>query len=214
MMDLPPDMQLPPGSPFEQFFHDFMDKQQKGGAHKHKATALGSGFIIDPNGYIVTNNHVIEDADEITVILQDDTNLTATLVGRDKKTDLALLKVVTKKPLPSVVWGDSDKARVGDWIMAIGDPYGLGGTVTAGILSALTMNIYKRTRRLIAAIPVGPCSIWTAKLSALTRLFSHRRAGRLVLVLPFRHRSRKTLSINCATTAISAAAGSAFAFRL
>lgn len=140
MMDLPPDLQLPPGSPFEQFFHDFMDKQ-KNSPHKHKATALGSGFIIDPNGYIVTNNHVIEDADEITVILQDDTNLTATLVGRDKKTDLALLKVVTKKPLPSVNWGDSDKARVGEWIIAIGDPYGLGGTVTAGIISARSRDI-------------------------------------------------------------------------
>jgi serine protease Do len=140
MMDLPPDLQLPPGSPFEQFFHDFMDKQ-KNSPHKHKATALGSGFIVDPNGYIVTNNHVIEDADEITVILQDDTNLTATVVGRDKKTDLALLKVVTKKPLPSVNWGDSDKARVGEWIIAIGDPYGLGGTVTAGIISARSRDI-------------------------------------------------------------------------
>lgn len=140
MMDLPPDLQLPPGSPFEQFFHDFMEKQNHS-PKKHKATALGSGFIIDPNGYIVTNNHVIEDADEITVILQDDTNLTATLVGRDKKTDLALLKVVSKKPLPAVSWGDSEKARVGDWIMAIGDPYGLGGTVTAGIISARSRDI-------------------------------------------------------------------------
>ncbi|HEU0117358.1 MAG TPA: DegQ family serine endoprotease, partial [Alphaproteobacteria bacterium] len=141
MMDLPPDMQLPPGSPFEQFFHDFMDKQGKGGAKKHKATALGSGFIIDPSGFIVTNNHVIQDADEITVILQDDTNLTATVIGRDKKTDLALLKVNNKKPLPAVSWGDSDKVRVGDWIMAIGDPYGLGGTVTAGIISARARDI-------------------------------------------------------------------------
>jgi serine protease Do len=143
MGDLPPDLQLPPGSPFEQFFHDFMEKQKGagGGGHKHKATALGSGFVIDPSGYIVTNNHVIEGADEITVILQDDTNLTATVVGRDKKTDLALLKVNNKKPLPAVMWGDSDKARVGDWIIAIGDPYGLGGTVTAGILSARARDI-------------------------------------------------------------------------
>ncbi|MDP9127442.1 MAG: DegQ family serine endoprotease [Pseudomonadota bacterium] len=141
MMDIPPEMQ---GSPFEKFFHDFMDKQNGGGgapSHKRKATALGSGFIIDPSGYIVTNNHVVQDADEITVILQDDTNLTATVVGRDKKTDLALLKVVTKKPLPAVPWGDSDKARVGDWIVAIGDPYGLGGTVTAGIISARARDI-------------------------------------------------------------------------
>ncbi|MBV8549497.1 MAG: DegQ family serine endoprotease [Alphaproteobacteria bacterium] len=135
-----PDLQLPPGSPFEQFFHDFMDKQ-KNAPRKHKATALGSGFIIDPTGYVVTNNHVIEDADEITVILQDDTNLPATVVGRDKKTDLALLKIDSKKPLTAVTWGDSDKARVGDWIIAIGDPYGLGGTVTAGIISARSRDI-------------------------------------------------------------------------
>ena len=138
--DIAPELQLPPGSPFEQFFHDFMDKQ-KSQAKKHKATALGSGFVIDPSGYIVTNNHVVQDADEITVILQDDTNLTATIIGRDPKTDLALLKVDSKKPLPSVVWGDSDKARVGDWIIAIGDPYGLGGTVTAGIISARSRDI-------------------------------------------------------------------------
>jgi len=142
MQDLPPDLQLPPGSPFEQFFHDFMEKNNKGGgAQKHKATALGSGFIIDPNGYIVTNYHVIEDADQITVILQDDTNMTATVVGKDKKTDLALLKVDVKKPLPAVAWGDSDKVRVGDWVIAIGDPYGLGGTVTAGIISARARDI-------------------------------------------------------------------------
>ena len=140
MPELPPDMQFPPGSPFEQFFHDFQEKQ-KNGKHKHKATALGSGFIIDASGFIVTNNHVVQDADEITVILQDDTNLTASVVGRDKKTDLALLKVNSKKPLPSVSFGDSDKVRVGDWIIAIGDPYGLGGTVTAGIISARSRDI-------------------------------------------------------------------------
>ena len=141
MQDLPPDLQLPPGSPFEQFFHDFMEKNKGNGGQKHKATALGSGFIIDPNGYIVTNYHVIEDADQITVILQDDTNMTSTVVGKDKKTDLALLKVETKKPLPAVAWGDSDKVRVGDWVIAIGDPYGLGGTVTAGIISARARDI-------------------------------------------------------------------------
>jgi serine protease Do len=138
-----PDMQIPPGSPFEDFFKDYMQKhgQEMPQAHRHRATALGSGFIIDPSGYIVTNNHVIEDADEINVILQDDTNLTATLVGRDKKTDLALLKVNPKKPLPAVSFGDSDKIRVGDWILAIGNPYGLGGTVTSGIISARARDI-------------------------------------------------------------------------
>lgn len=136
-----PDFMLPPGSPFEQFFHDYMDKQKGAAPHKHKATALGSGFIIDPSGYIVTNNHVIQGADEITVILQDDTNLPATVVGRDKKTDLALLKVESKRALPSVSFGDSDHIRVGDWILAIGDPYGLGGTVTSGIISARARDI-------------------------------------------------------------------------
>jgi serine protease Do len=138
-----PDLQLPPGSPFEDFFKEFQQKhgQDMQAPHKHKATALGSGFIIDSSGYIVTNNHVIEGADEINVILQDDTNLTATLVGRDKKTDLALLKVTPKKPLTAVSFGDSDKVRVGDWIVAIGNPYGLGGTVTAGIISARARDI-------------------------------------------------------------------------
>ncbi|MGE3623368.1 MAG: DegQ family serine endoprotease [Bdellovibrionales bacterium] len=138
MPELPPDLQLPPGSPFEEFFKDFMEKQK---GRKQKATSLGSGFIIDPSGYIVTNYHVIQDADEITVILQDDTNLSATVVGKDKKTDLALLKVKSKNPLPAVAFGDSDKLRVGDWIIAIGDPYGLGGTVTAGIISARSRDI-------------------------------------------------------------------------
>lgn len=135
-----PDLQLPPGSPFEQFFRDYMDRQQNT-QRPRKATALGSGFIVDPAGYIVTNNHVIDGADEISVTLDDDSNYTAKLVGRDKKTDLALLKIEAKKPLPSTTWGDSNKARVGDWVVAIGDPFGLGGTVTAGIISARARNI-------------------------------------------------------------------------
>jgi len=141
----PDDQQATPGSPFEEFFKDFMDRQGRGGgggdddgspAKPQKAQALGSGFVIDPAGLVVTNNHVIEGADEITVILQDNTTLKAELVGRDAKTDLALLRVKPDKPLPSVPWGDSDKAKVGDWVMAIGNPFGLGGTVTSGIISA------------------------------------------------------------------------------
>lgn len=139
------EFEFPPGSPFEEFFRDFMEKNQgsrKGGkSHKRKTTSLGSGFLIDPSGIIVTNSHVIQDADEITVILQDDTNLTASVVGVDKKTDLAVLKVETKKDLPYVKLGDSDKIKVGDWILAIGNPYGLGGSVTAGIISARARNI-------------------------------------------------------------------------
>jgi serine protease Do len=137
--------ELPPGSPFEQFFHDFFDhgrqNGQQGEALPRRAASLGSGFVVDPAGYIVTNNHVIADADDITVILHDNTNLKATLVGRDTKTDIALLKVNITKPLPATVWGDSDAARVGDWVLAIGNPFGLGGSVTAGILSARQRDI-------------------------------------------------------------------------
>ncbi|MGE0108991.1 MAG: DegQ family serine endoprotease [Bdellovibrionales bacterium] len=139
------EFQFPEGSPFNELFQDFFKQQRPfmphGRAQKRKATSLGSGFIIDPKGYIVTNYHVIQDADEIRVILQDDTNLKAELVGLDKKTDLALLKVSPKKDLPAVTFGESDKVRVGDWIVAIGNPYGLGGTVTAGIISARARNI-------------------------------------------------------------------------
>jgi serine protease Do len=136
---------FPPGSPFEEFFRDFFDhgmpKSGRPEAQPRKGTSLGSGFIIDPSGLIVTNNHVVGDADEITVILHDDTNLKAELVGRDTKTDIALLKVKTDKPLTAATWGDSDAARVGDWVLAIGNPFGLGGSVTAGILSARQRDI-------------------------------------------------------------------------
>jgi len=137
---LPEMPQFPPGSPFEEFFRDFFERNQ-GNSKPRKSSSLGSGFIIDAAGYVVTNNHVIEDAEEITVILQDDTNLKATIIGRDKKTDLALLKVEPKNPLPFVKWGPSAKVRVGDWILAIGNPFGLGGTVTAGIISASKRDI-------------------------------------------------------------------------
>ncbi len=144
--DLP---QFPPGSPFEQFFKEFMERNRPNGprtergpqAPLRRAQSLGSGFIIDAAGYVVTNNHVIDGADEITVILQDNTSLKARLVGRDERTDLAVLKVESDKPLPFVNFGDSDKARVGDWVVAIGNPFGLGGSVTAGIVTARGRNI-------------------------------------------------------------------------
>jgi serine protease Do len=132
-------MPFPPGSPFEELFRDFFDEQQQ--KQQRPVNSLGSGFIVDPSGIVVTNNHVIADADEITVILQDNTNLKAEVVGRDKRVDLAILKVKSDKPLPFVRWGDSDAARVGDWIVAIGNPFGLGGTVTAGIVSARARDI-------------------------------------------------------------------------
>ncbi len=132
--------QIPPGSPFEEFFKEFFD-QNRPEQRQRRATSLGSGFIIDASGYVVTNNHVIQDAEEITVILQDNTRLKAELVGRDPKTDIAVLKVKPTGTLKSVSFGDSDVARVGDWVLAIGNPFGLGGTVTAGIISARGRDI-------------------------------------------------------------------------
>ncbi|HEY5338037.1 MAG TPA: DegQ family serine endoprotease [Rhizomicrobium sp.] len=131
-------LDLPPGSPLQQLFKDYLDKNKNA---PHHVTSLGSGFVIDPSGMIVTNNHVIEDADEISVKLNDGTTLPAKLIGHDEKTDLALLKVTPKKPLPSAHFGDSDHARVGDWVIAIGNPFGLGSTVTAGIVSARNRDI-------------------------------------------------------------------------
>ena len=133
-----PQFQFPPGSPFEDLFKDFFNNQSP---RKRKATSLGSGFVIDESGYIVTNNHVIGNADEIEVMFQDETTLKAELIGNDPKVDLALLKVKSDKKLPFIKFGDSSKSRVGDWVLAIGNPYGLGGTVTAGIISAKSRDI-------------------------------------------------------------------------
>jgi len=141
--------QLPPGSPFEEFFDDFF-KNRRGGPgsprgggdmQPHKTNSLGSGFIIDTAGIAVTNNHVIADADEINVIMNDGTKIKAELVGVDKKTDLAVLKFKPVKPLVAVKFGDSDKLRLGEWVIAIGNPFSLGGTVTAGIVSARNRDI-------------------------------------------------------------------------
>jgi len=156
--------QLPPGSPFEEFFEEFFKNRRGpqqgpnnrqgengrngpgGGPNSQeralrRVNSLGSGFIIDPSGVVVTNNHVISDADEVTVILNDGTRLKAEVVGRDKKTDLALLRVKPTKPLKAVKFGDSDKVRLGEWVIAIGNPFSLGGTVTAGIVSARNRDI-------------------------------------------------------------------------
>ncbi len=138
MFQLPEDPQF---DPFRQFFDEL--EKNRGGveAPEREVTSLGSGFVIDSSGYVVTNNHVIAEADEVSVIFSDDTSLKAEIVGRDPKTDLALLKVESDKPLSYVTFGDSDKSRVGDWIVAIGNPFGLGGTVTAGIISARSRSI-------------------------------------------------------------------------
>src|SRR3954453_1494344 len=143
--------QLPPGSPFEEFFDDFFknrrggpggDKGGGGGMQPRKTNSLGSGFIVDTAGIAGTNNHVIADADEINLIMNDGTKIRATLVGVDKKTDLAVLKFTPPaKPLVAVKFGDSDKLRLGEWVIAIGNPFSLGGTVTAGIVSARNRDI-------------------------------------------------------------------------
>jgi serine protease Do len=128
------------GTPFDELFRRFFDNRgtpQPG----REVMALGSGFIVDPAGYIVTNNHVVGKAEKITVILQDDSRHPAKVVGRDEKTDLALIKIDSKERLPFVTWGDSEQAKVGDWVVAVGNAFGLGGTVTAGIISALGRNI-------------------------------------------------------------------------
>ncbi|MEN3286007.1 MAG: serine protease Do [Bradyrhizobium sp.] len=139
--------QLPPGSPFEEFFDDFFKNRRgpggKGGGdlQPRRTNSLGSGFIIDESGIAVTNNHVIADADEINIILNDGTKIKAEIVGIDKKTDLAVLKFKPPHPLTVVKFGDSDKLRLGEWVVAIGNPFSLGGTVTAGIVSAKNRDI-------------------------------------------------------------------------
>jgi serine protease Do len=141
-----PAPQAPEGSPFQEFFDEFFNKQKGDGseqAQPRKVQSLGSGFVIDASGIIVTNNHVIEGADEIVANFNDGSKLTATLLGRDEKTDIAVLQVqpTTAKPLKALKFGSSDAMRVGDWVMAIGNPFGLGGTVTVGIVSARNRDI-------------------------------------------------------------------------
>jgi len=139
--DATPD--LPKGTPFDDMFEQFFKNHGGAGAPHapRKNSSLGSGFIIDASGIVITNNHVVGDANDIVVILTDGRRLQAKVIGKDAKVDVAVLKVESDKPLPTVKFGDSDKARVGDGVMAVGNPFGLGETVTAGILSARNRNI-------------------------------------------------------------------------
>ncbi|MES2712575.1 MAG: DegQ family serine endoprotease [Pseudomonadota bacterium] len=148
--DAPETPQAPPGSPCEEFFRDFFNRNRPPGApgapapdaqRPRRSQSLGSGFIVDASGLVVTNNHVIDGADEINVILQDNTSIRAELIGTDARTDIALLRIRTDRTLTAVPWGNSDEAGVGDWVLAIGNPFGLGGTVTAGIVSARGRDI-------------------------------------------------------------------------
>ena len=145
--------QFPPGSPFEDMFKEFGTPQKK------KAYALGSGFIIDQKGIVVTNNHVIQGAEDILVRVNGDEEYEATIVGADTLSDIAVLKIKSDKKLNHVKFGDSDKARIGDWVIAIGNPFGLGGTVTSGIISARNRNIgmarYEDFIQTDASINVG-----------------------------------------------------------
>jgi serine protease Do len=142
-----PTPQLPPGSPFEEFFEEFFKNRRGPGGDNapqrgpRRVNSLGSGFIVDPDGIVITNNHVISDADEINVILNNGEKLKAEIIGRDQKTDLAVLKVKPDRPLKAVKFGDSEALRIGEWVIAIGNPFGLGGSVTAGIVSARNRDI-------------------------------------------------------------------------
>ena len=133
--------QPPPGSPFEDFFREFFDREQSPEDVPRRTASLGSGFVVDSAGFVVTNNHVIAEAEEISVVFGDETSYEAELIGRDSKTDLALLKIKGDGPFPAVTFADSDTVRVGDWVIAIGNPFGLGSTVTAGIVSARSRDI-------------------------------------------------------------------------
>lgn len=142
--------QMPPGSPFEDLFNDFFNRRGPGGPGgpgapgpqpNQRASSLGSGFVIDAGGTVVTNNHVIAEANDITVVFNDGTELKAEVVGKDAKTDIAVLKVKSDKPLKFVKFGDSEKLRIGEWVIAIGNPFGFGGSVSAGIVSAKQRNI-------------------------------------------------------------------------
>src|SRR5215203_5873967 len=145
-----PAPQLPNDTQLDELFRDFFNQRrgQQGENQNRGRTptprrvnSLGSGFIIDASGIVVTNNHVISEADEITVILNDGSRIKAEMIGKDQKTDLALLRIKTDKPLKAVKFGDSDKLRLGEWVIAIGNPFSLGGSVTAGIVSARNRDI-------------------------------------------------------------------------
>jgi serine protease Do len=135
-----------PQSPFDEMLRKFFEQQgrpmPRDQQPREHSMALGSGFIIDPSGYIVTNNHVVQNADKVTVIFQDNSEHAAKIIGRDTKTDLALLKIDAPKPLPYVSWGNSDSEQVGDWVLAVGNPFGLGGSVSPGFISARGRDIH------------------------------------------------------------------------
>jgi serine protease Do len=138
-----PEFKFPPGSPFEDFFEQYRNQQpsQEDEDESLRPLGIGSGFIISSDGYIVTNHHVVNNADKITITMTDGEEFEAKLQGSDEATDLALLKIDSNKPLPFVAWGDVSRSRVGDWVVAIGNPFGLGGSASTGIISAIGRDI-------------------------------------------------------------------------
>ncbi|MCB1534493.1 MAG: Do family serine endopeptidase [Rhodoblastus sp.] len=136
--------QFQPGTPFDDLFEEFFKRRGQQGQEaprQRRSNSLGSGFVIDASGIVITNNHVIADANEVFVIFTNGQKLKAEVLGKDAKVDVAVLRVKPDKPLAAVKFADSDKARVGDWVLAVGNPFGLGGSVTAGIVSARNRNI-------------------------------------------------------------------------
>ena len=137
-----PPPQGPQGSPFDDFFEEFFKRRgEEDNNRPRRVSSLGSGFVIDPEGIVITNNHVIADADEVFANFNDGSKLKAEIIGRDPKTDIAVLRIKPEKPLTSVSFGDSDRIRVGDWVMAIGNPFGLGGSLSVGVVSARNRDI-------------------------------------------------------------------------
>ena len=163
--------QFGPNGPNREFFERFFGERGAPFGTPNRSepkTGLGSGFIIDEDGIIVTNNHVIDGAEQITVVLEDGRRLDATLIGADEKTDLAVLEVEASTELPTIDFGETDDLRVGDWVVALGNPFGIGATVTAGIVSALSRDIHSGPyddyiqvdAPINRVIPVDPC--WMA----------------------------------------------------
>jgi serine protease Do len=158
--------QFPPGSPFEDMFKDFGTPQER------KTSALGSGFIISEDGIVVTNNHVIEGAEDVYVRVNGDQEFKAKILGADPGMDLAVLKMESDQKFIPVEFGDSDKARIGDWVLAIGNPFGLGGTVTAGIISARNRSIGRAYCVRANLIPITTNSVSKLSIAKRKKLFT------------------------------------------
>jgi serine protease Do len=191
-----------PSTPFDDsaaLFREPRHAQSRSNSGR-EVVALGSGFIIDASGYVVTNNHVVGNSEKITVMFQDNSRHQAKIVGRDEKTDIALLKIDGNDRLPFVTWGDSNESKVGDWVVAVGNPFGLGGTVTAGIISALGRNISGALRHFIQLdAPInrgnsGPTFNLSGGSSASTAIYSPSGGSRSASALRCRPTPRKASS--------------------